>query len=337
MTPKDISVIIPVYNAEPFLSRCLDSLLDEGPDSMEVILIDDGSTDASAPLCARYAAEDSRIIWCSQNNQGAVAARNRGMDMARGAYLLFIDADDSVSPGYVRVLHNAALTADADIAFCNVQRLRQKTVVGATEHTAGTRTRLSDRLALLTDSYYPGAWAKIYRRKLLEDIGLRFLVKEGYFGFAEDMLFALYATYSAPKIIFCPEALYYYWSENENSICNDPSLMLRNNNDRLVVIDKMLDFAEEKKLSGEDLLPVLQAVENHLRWGGLSTLNIFLKDLDSKNLSAGTKSYFYTFAKHWKSKYGFQKYIKSKIKTILLMIPFLSMILSFWNNRRYSA
>ena len=83
---KDISVIIPAYNVEKFLTHCLDSILASGPESMEVLLINDGSTDKTAEICFQYAKRDSRIILSNQNNSGAVAARNRGLDMACGTY-----------------------------------------------------------------------------------------------------------------------------------------------------------------------------------------------------------------------------------------------------------
>lgn len=320
---KDISVIIPVYNAERFLPRCLDSILKEKIESMEVLLINDGSTDASADICMRYAAEDPRVIYSSQGNLGAVAARNRGMDMACGAYLLFVDADDYISPEYVRSLHETALTASADIAFSHIRRMRQETVVEATDYRVERLTRLSEKLALLKETYYPGPYSKIYRRSLLVGNNIRFLSEEGYFGFAEDMLFTLYATYYAEKIVFCPAATYYYCMDNEHSLCSEPSVQRRNNDDRLVIINHMLRFALEKELHGEELLPILQAVENHLRWGGMYTLDAFILQLDAGNSPREIREYFHRFAREWKGRETPAQRFNARLKALLLHMPAL--------------
>ena len=161
MSAKDISIIIPVYNAESFLPRCLDSILAEEMESLEVVLINDGSSDASGSICVRYADQDSRVVCIHQGNQGAVAARNKGMDVASGTYLLFIDADDYVSPGYITSLYKTALTTCADIVFCHIHRMRSGKTVEYTNYQPGAKVSLSDRLALLKETYYPGPYSKI--------------------------------------------------------------------------------------------------------------------------------------------------------------------------------
>ena len=94
----DISVIVPVYQAQEFLPLCLDSLLHQTHPLFELILVDDGSTDASGRICAEYAARDPRIRVIQQKNQGVSAARNAGMEAARGDFLAFVDSDDWVEP-----------------------------------------------------------------------------------------------------------------------------------------------------------------------------------------------------------------------------------------------
>ena len=93
-----LSIIIPVYNAEKTLDRCLNSILDQEFDSFEVILVDDGSKDASASICDRYAVSDSRFVVKHQSNSGVSTSRNAGLDMARGEYVMFVDSDDALIP-----------------------------------------------------------------------------------------------------------------------------------------------------------------------------------------------------------------------------------------------
>ncbi len=320
---KDISVIIPAYNVEKFLTHCLDSILASGPESMEVLLINDGSTDKTAELCFQYAKRDSRIILSNQNNSGAVAARNRGLDMACGTYVLFVDADDYVSSDYVHALYKTALATSADIVLCNLHRVRQGNIIETTNYPAKTLKLVAERLSLVKETYYPGPYAKMIHRKLLEDNAIRFLVEEGYFGFAEDMLFALHTTYTAQKIVFCPDAIYSYSMDNNNSICSNPLVQQRNNKDRLIIIRHMLDFALQKELHGEALLYVLQAVENHLYWGGISTLQIFMSDLHERNYPEIITMHFQKFAEEWSKHSSMQAKIKEKIKKNLQHYPFL--------------
>ena len=97
-----ISLIIPVYNVEPYLSSCLDSIINQSYQHLEIILVNDGSTDGSRFLCEQYKQKDSRIILINQKNQGLSSARNTGINSATGKYLSFIDSDDEVKKDYVK-------------------------------------------------------------------------------------------------------------------------------------------------------------------------------------------------------------------------------------------
>lgn len=107
MEPK-VSVIIPVYNVEPFLVRCLDSVVGQTLRDIEIICVDDGSPDRSIDILNRYAAEDARIRVISQENRGLGGARNRGFDAATGEFVLYVDSDDWIDPAYCERLYEAA-------------------------------------------------------------------------------------------------------------------------------------------------------------------------------------------------------------------------------------
>ena len=98
MNKDRISIIIPVYNAEEYLDRCLESVLEQSFTSFEVILVDDGSTDSSPLICDRYSATDPRFRTVHKENGGVSSARNAGMDLAKGEYLMFLDSDDALLP-----------------------------------------------------------------------------------------------------------------------------------------------------------------------------------------------------------------------------------------------
>ena len=101
-----ISVIIPVYNAEPYLNRCIDSVLASAYSDFEIILVNDGSTDCSPEICRAYAENDIRVVFLSQENRGVSSARNLGLEAARGEWIVFLDSDDFITDDYL------SLTAD---------------------------------------------------------------------------------------------------------------------------------------------------------------------------------------------------------------------------------
>ena len=114
-----VSVIVPVYNGETELNRCIDSILNQTYKEIELILIDDGSTDSTDEICRDYAAQDKRVRFFQQCNKGVAAARNRGMDESRGEYIAFIDASDYVEPDYIEKLYLACHHNHCNLSMCN--------------------------------------------------------------------------------------------------------------------------------------------------------------------------------------------------------------------------
>ena len=110
-----ISIIIPVYKVEPYLRNCLDSIVNQTNRNLEIILVDDGSPDKSGDICDAYAAADERIIVIHQNNQGVSAARNAGLDIAKGDYILFVDSDDWIEQETCEAVLDLALKNNADL------------------------------------------------------------------------------------------------------------------------------------------------------------------------------------------------------------------------------
>ena len=118
-----ISVIIPVYNVEPFLPACLDSVLAQTHRDLEIILVDDGSADSSGAICDRYAGMDPRIRVIHQENGGVSLARNRGLELATGELISFIDSDDTLEPDMYEQLVHHMQTHGADISHCGYKHL----------------------------------------------------------------------------------------------------------------------------------------------------------------------------------------------------------------------
>lgn len=123
MENKLISIIIPVYNVESYLERCIKSIIDQSYTNLEIILIDDGSTDSSASICKKYAEIDSRIIFLQQNNAGQAVARNNGLSIASGEYIGFVDSDDFVAHNMYEELMNLIVTYNVKIACCGFEKV----------------------------------------------------------------------------------------------------------------------------------------------------------------------------------------------------------------------
>lgn len=128
-----ISVIVPVYRAEKYITDCLNSLVNQEHTNLEIILVIDGSPDNSQAICEEFASRDERIRVVVQENQGVSAARNHGLQLAQGRYITFIDSDDYVAPDYLAVLYRDAVTHNVDIACCNFIEVVNGQVVPTTK------------------------------------------------------------------------------------------------------------------------------------------------------------------------------------------------------------
>ena len=121
-----ITVIVPVYNTEKYIEKCIDSLKEQTMNNIEIIVINDGSTDNTLKILKKLASGDNRIKIINQSNQKQGAARNRGLDLAKGEYIAFVDADDWIDLDYLEKMHNTALKYRADIAVSSMVREKEK-------------------------------------------------------------------------------------------------------------------------------------------------------------------------------------------------------------------
>lgn len=209
-----VSVVVPVYNVEPYLRRCLDSIIAQSYPHWELLLINDGSTDASPSICAEYQAMEPRIRFMSQANQGLSATRNRGVREARGELIAFIDSDDSIAPDTLEgVVETLALHPECDqIQFPSHQGIGS----GRDYMTCIEHAPISERSQLLKcwmrDRIISWiACDRMYRRTLLEDIEF----KVGYY--YEDALFSCMVALRSRGICFSTKGMYHYYT-NAGSI-----------------------------------------------------------------------------------------------------------------------
>lgn len=218
-TPE-ISVILPIYNVADHVAACLASLRGQSFEDFEVLMVDDGSTDGSADHARAAAEADPRFRLISQENGGLSAARNTGLEAARGTYIAFVDSDDRVMPDYLMQLWQALQDSGADWVACGLQEcfsdgsgLPHAAIHGArnlTDHPVTRRYRLCSWEDVIV--HFPSAWNKLYRRSLIE--GLRF--DEGTW--FEDHTFFYRAASRTDHLLHLPQALYLQTRGREGQI-----------------------------------------------------------------------------------------------------------------------
>ena len=238
-----ISIVIPIYNAEDHLQRCVDSVLNQTEKNIEIILVDDGSKDNSIEIFKNYLNQDKRVQLIHQENSGVSAARNRGIEQACGEYIGFIDSDDWIEPNMYECLLREANQASADIVICDA-----RTVYEDGKIQADTITQLSGNQILQKSEFTPSlllemagsAWRCIYKnhryndklqkqKTILFPLGVKF---------SEDRIFNLYAFGQANKICYIKKAFY-------NRYMNEKSTVHRFHQDYFEACKKSMDGIEQ--------------------------------------------------------------------------------------------
>lgn len=204
-----VSVIVPVYNVEPYIKRCLDSISGQTYRNLEIIVVDDGSKDNSASICQECADADSRIKLIKKENEGSGFARNTGMDIANGDYIFFVDSDDYLISNCIERLLSVALAENADMVNCSY-------IEGSESNYNVIPKKKPYRICTNIDAFKTRdvkapVHAKLYKRSV---VGNNRFPKEITF---DDEFFTYKLIYGAKKIVILDETYYYYYI-NPNSI-----------------------------------------------------------------------------------------------------------------------
>lgn len=203
-----ISIIVPVYNSEKFLNRCVTSILGQSYENLEVILINDGSADRSGEICEEFARLDKRITVIHQENQGVSEARNRGLSLATGEYVGFVDADDWIEEGMYRSLLDLLLGNDGDISihsFYVDEDGRDRSRRGESDEVLVMNSEEAIREMFLAKRFAGHLCNKLFKRSVLQGICLNKEV-----AVYEDMLFLWDALHRAKRIVFRDKKVYHY-------------------------------------------------------------------------------------------------------------------------------
>ena len=218
-----ISIIIPVYQVEKYIKRCLDSILSQTYSNLEIILIDDGSRDMSGKICDEYAIKDSRIKVIHQDNAGVSVARNKGLDICTGDYITFVDSDDFLEPFMYEKMMEKVTEYNCDVVMCDCVK---DDGVAQTPYTHNIRAGFYDynqlkeeyypHLLMMENVEYPATisnWLLLFRREIASSI--RYIEGVRY---SEDLLFGVQLLYNAKSFYYMKDEYYYhYWMNNESA------------------------------------------------------------------------------------------------------------------------
>ncbi len=212
-----VSVIVPVYNVAKYLSRCLDSILTQTYKNLEIILVDDGSTDRSGQICDSYAATDLRVRVLHKANGGVSSARNCGIEESRGEYISFVDPDDYISPHMYETLLHCAQQHQVDMVICKYieEKIDGERSVSVFPYT-GNFLYLSMEEWMnqfITTIGYQTVWNKLFTRKIIGNT--RFLTE---FVRAEDVYFSAEIARKLSRIFVCDQPLYFYVHREDSTM-----------------------------------------------------------------------------------------------------------------------
>lgn len=215
MNNKLISVIVPVYNVEHYLNRCVDSILAQTYSDLEILLVDDGSTDSSGAICDAYARQDARVQVIHKKNAGQAAARNDAIDIARGSYLGFVDSDDFIDCRMFEILYQDLTEHDAQISIVTFQEFTEEKEVTVSRNLMSIECQAGEKILqklLLEEKIGDFSWNKLYRRELFKEI--RYPVGR----MMEDQGIMYKLVDQCTKVTYRPIRLYFYYQRPDSTL-----------------------------------------------------------------------------------------------------------------------
>lgn len=252
-----VTIIVPVYNAEAYLERCVSSLIAQELDKIEIILVDDGSTDSSGSICDLYAKDDLRVQVIHSENRGPSHARNRGLKCAKGEYICFVDSDDEVKVSMMKEMYKLATKSEykADVVVCNFMSNSTGTFrcidCALKEEYRGNEIIKKEILKRYYDKTETGLASvcnKMYRKRYLETYKISF---DEELGRAEDYFFNFSVLKNADCVRSTKESYYIYYQDNLASIMHtfkrDWYWHWRKKHVRLVQLNEELNFKIDEK------------------------------------------------------------------------------------------
>ena len=229
-----ISIIIPVYNSEEYIARCLDSILNQSFSDFEIICLNDGSSDNSLSILKEYASKDDRVNVYSHSNMGIAKTRNKGIGLAKGKYIMFIDNDDFIDSDYLQTYYDTIENEKVDIVLGGYRRITEKNKLLEVRCSKDTKW---GKFIIVSP------WAKIYKKELIDKFNIKFLD----YGIGEDIYFYVQYIDKALKVKAI-DYIGYNWFYNTESVSNTKHKGLNDNLDILYLINKIKEKISDKNI-----------------------------------------------------------------------------------------
>ena len=296
-----ISIIVPIYKVEKYLHRCVDSILNQSYSLIEVILVDDGSPDKCFQICDDYAEKDKRIRVIHKKNGGLSDARNEGLKIAKGEYILFVDSDDYIHRNMIEIMYQKLRRDKSELVICSFEKVDQEGKVLEAqnylkEDIIANKAKMFDSLLTETGWNLVPAWNKLYSRRSLKDISF----PKGKIN--EDEFVIHHIINNCDNISLVSEPLYYY-VQRSGSIVNTPATV-RNLDGVEALIHRMSFFIKEQRFDA--ILPILETIigksYNLYCRAGWNTIKGRVKELikNIKLLLREGNGYIFSLRKNWK-------------------------------------
>ncbi|MFA5603095.1 MAG: glycosyltransferase [Bacilli bacterium] len=282
-----VSVIVPIYNSEKFLDKCINSIINQTYKNLQIILVNDGSYDNSGKYIEYYKKKDSRIKVINKENGGLWSARNAGLEIATGDYISFVDSDDWIEKDMIEKMYNSIVEYNSDLSVCNYGKVYEN-------KTEKKSLKIEDNIIEINeigiDNYFYNYYFnylhghevtnKLYKNMIITEHQIRFDKNEDIF--SEDLLFNLYYICHVNKISSLEQSLYNY-VQHENSIMNNvkPNIIVRYG----LLISKYITYTKKHGLFEElkAVIPVmlynLLSKGIYLKYSSLTALDIAAKEL----------------------------------------------------------
>ena len=247
-----ISIIIPVYNVEKYLGKCLDSVICQTLDDIEIICINDGSTDKSYEILNAYARKDKRIVVINNKNNGAAQARNDGLDIANGQYIMFVDGDDYLKPWACETAYKKITSSHSDIGIFSHLNEENSNCIESSKN--GLIKKYSDDSSLTDYSCFQiFIWDKIYKKSFLDRNNIRF---EQDVKTSEDTIWCWCCLLKNPKYCFIEQPLYVYRINHCGAATNDFKTCIKND---ITAVKKFHDMPVFRSLQLDIKLKIISA------------------------------------------------------------------------------
>lgn len=241
-----LSIIVPVYNVEKYLPKCLESLIKQTLNDIEIICVNDGSMDNSLAILKEFASKDSRIRIIDNQHQGVAKTRNTGIEQSTGEYIGFVDSDDYIDIDFFEKLYNSATKSNSDIAIASILKHKNLFNIYNAKYTKEeTAITIQDKIKLCEDKkhFFFYAWNKIYHSGFIKENNIKFSEGQIY----EDVMFAIKALYYSNKIISVYGTKYHY-IEHENSLTKSKDKTGEKEHDLIKAYSELQEFCNSKNI-----------------------------------------------------------------------------------------